>query len=389
MAVTAQAQSTQAPLPRDGLFQLSPEPLQTKISPLHISREDVSVVYERHPDVSQPGFDFGFFHRLATFSDPVPAREIDALLKRYANQILDPARLRATIAAMYARQGKSLDPRTQVTMPKLVDGLRALLVDREAFRIWEAFLSRGGTLDFGYGRFTPKPLRITATPEDTYTTDGNGKSVPGDVIDTQSVLLHEALHFAFDLADTRISELGGASDHEAIHVIEERIEIVQLMRSGRSPVDPSRSRAASLAHARQGILGALSGNDAEALLAIVEDPGFFGQAFESGADDFHQALARSTGGQGYAFSDGEVRDIERGFAFNAAIAQQGLRLAAVVSKGLRKKLEKSFGTSEFQERFGTFCRNLGQALDADFAAPIDMTARNLMDAQIATLRVKR
>jgi len=143
--------------------------------------------------------DLKIYNRFGTFAETIPANNIENLLSQYKDNI-------------------------QIN-DSLILLLKHLAQDSYVFIALSQFFKDGGKIKFGRGYYSPKPLEIEF---------GNHE----DLIQNESTLYHELLHYIFDKENSTLSEShdSGGADHHAISPLEERFNIIQAINQGTVPL---------------------------------------------------------------------------------------------------------------------------------------------------------
>jgi len=261
----------------------------------------------------------------------------------------DAAEVRGVIAAAGSRVPAALaGPLAQVAR------------DRFYLCALRSFLEKdGGRFEYpGHGRYDYKsPPTITIGDE--------------GVEKTRSTLFHELLHYVLDRMDAEVAEGvdSGGADHPLILALETRFQIVEMIRSGRPPVDDSVSRTFGefiKGHdTLPAVRDAIRDNDGPRLLAAVEDPAFVTTAVSGGVLAPAAALEMRKAAGEYVTPPAGFRDLAFIWAQNAVIVRRAMREAVSLSLKLGVPLKDVFGREEWHGRMDAFIRNFVAAVARD------------------------
>lgn len=168
--------------------------------------------------------------------------------------------------------------------------------DRSIFNLLKVFLDQ----DHG---------RIFAFASSEKTGHYNDKSLPptisfsmrSEMTQNIEVLVHELMHYMFKKSDSAISESKsrGGSDHSIIMKIEERLLILDQIRSGEPPLHADIAALYTYKwsdhtrQAREDIESALNENLADRLRLAIESPAFYDEGVRTGMDEVLNANRNS------------------------------------------------------------------------------------------------
>jgi len=190
-------------------------------------------------------------------------------------------------------------------------------------------------------------------------------------LDTRKTLVHELLHYVFDKMDSVISEardIGGA-DHPTIEALETRYLLIDLIRSGQSPlhetVGTMFGRFLASGDLFPQMQEAIARNDPERLSRIANQPTFVTTVVSSGLLATASGLALSDSSEQYRHTAEQFRDLAFLWAQNAMIVRRAMREAVNVSRQLGIPLNEVFATAEWKGAMGTFLNAFVTALKAD------------------------
>jgi hypothetical protein len=265
-----------------------------------------------------------------------------------------------TVAALVKSAGKQIDP-------KLADAVTAVADDKYVQRLLRSFLLRDGG-------------KLVGSDDDRGHYDGESPPTitvgfAGGPLDTRATLVHELLHYAFDKSDSMIAEgrsVGGA-DHPAIEAIEARFIIIDLIRSGKPPLDKKLEDKfgrflAGGADAFPKMQDAITKNDSAALAAAVDDPGFVTLVVKSGLLSESSGLKFTTKPSEkdvFRYRPEQFRDLAFIWTQNAAIVRRAMKTAIAVAAQRGKPLADAFATNEFKTAMATFLRAFVKELQRD------------------------
>ena len=89
--------------------------------------------------------------------------------------------------------------------------------------------------------------------------------------------------------------------------------------------------------------------------------------------------------RGPMINNDQIDDIAYLNAYNASILQQSIRLAAILSEKMGVSVEDVYRHEQYQEIFTTFIKELSDKQSADEKSPVNQSARQIMDSQLASL----
>ncbi|MBI2069054.1 MAG: hypothetical protein HYT79_00485 [Elusimicrobia bacterium] len=283
------------------------------------------------PDRATGGFsdDLKIETSYAAFLGRIPSAQIDDVFRRYRRKIDANERFR--------------------------NALRRLMEDRSFFLAAKDFLQNGGRFEaweFG-GRYDwpSKTLGIGL--------GCNEGSFCEPVLEPDTTLVHELLHYIFDKRDSVLYEAAdvGGADHQAIAPLEERFRIAMLISLGRSPLNENAinglygfTSSGRLGEQTQALIDR---GDPEALGRFVESDAFYTNYVHSGM--VSTLSSNAVGAEGdYIFTDAQVRDLAYLWAINATILRESFRLAAAMMRSSTTTWEATFANGDYGMRFGSF-----------------------------------
>lgn len=261
----------------------------------------------------------------ATGVDTVASKDVDALIKS---------------------AGKKIDP-------KLLPVIRHVATDKFVFNALDSFLNKdGGKIEAwnnnsGHydGDNSPPTLSIgIATGEE----------------DLRATFVHELLHYVFDKSDSVLAESksSGGADHPAIEAIEARYVIVDLIRSGKSPLD--KKIEDDFGRFLKGddyftkMQDAIAKDDRSGLKALVAQSDFVKKTVSTGLLGEASSLNFKTTTPEYHYTADQFRDLGFIWAQNAAIVRHAMKTAAAVADKTKTPLKDVFATAAWQKEMSTF-----------------------------------
>jgi hypothetical protein len=265
-----------------------------------------------------------------------------------------------TVAALVRSAGKQIDP-------KLASAVTAVAEDKYVQRLLRSFLLRDGG-------------KLVGTDDDSGHYDGESPPTitvgfAGGPLDTRSTLVHELLHYAFDKSDSMLAEARSSSgaDHPAIEAIEARFVIIDLIRSGKPPLDKKLDDRfgrflAGGVDAFPKMQDAITKNDSAALAAAVDDPAFVTLVVKSGLLSEASALkfiTKPSEKDLFRYRPEQFRDLAFIWTQNAAIVRRAMKTAIAVAAKTGKPLADAFATNEFKTAMATFLRAFVKELQRD------------------------
>lgn len=265
--------------------------------------------------------DVGF----ATGVDTTAAKDVDALVKSNADRI-----------------DKTLVPVLRhIAEDKFVLAALKSFLETEKGKI-EAW-SEGGHYD---GDKSPPTLSI-----------GTSKGEE----DTRRTFVHELLHYVFDKSDSVVGEAkdSGGADHPAVIALETRFLIIDLIRSGKSPLDPKIDSAFGMFLKGDDYFAlmndAIAKDDRAGLKALVAKPEFMKAVVSTGLlPEVSKTAVKYSGGDHYYYTPDQLRDLAFIWAQNAAIVRHAMKTAAAVADSTNTPLKDVFAKPEWQKQMNTF-----------------------------------
>ena len=260
----------------------------------------------------------------ATGVDTVAVKDVDALIKS---------------------AGSKIDS-------KLVAVIRHVATDKFVFSALDSFLnkdggkieawSKGGHYD---GDHKPPTLSIGLGTSD---------------LDVRSTFVHELLHYVFDKKDSVLaeSESSGGADHPAIEAIETRYAIIDLIRSGKAPLD--KKIESDFGQFLKGddyfpkMRDAIAKDDRSGLTALVAQPDFVKKTVSSGLLTEASSLNFKSSTPEYHYTADQFRDLAFIWAQNAAIVRHAMKTAAAVADKTKTPLKDVFATADWQKEMNAF-----------------------------------
>ena len=249
------------------------------------------------------------------------------------------------VNALVASAGSRIDAR-------LVPALTLVAQDRYILTALKSLLDR----DKG---------RLVASDDDRGHYDGASPptitvGIAGGPLDTRTTLVHELLHYVFDKSDSILAEAKdtGGADHPAIEALEARFLIIDLIRSGQSPlhskIESQFGRFLQSGDLFPEMQKAITENNGSRLLEIVDDPGFVTTVVSSGLLPTASGLALPPSPDRYRYTAEQFRDLAFLWAQNAVIVRRAMREAVAVAGKKGITLKDVFATSEWKSAMSAF-----------------------------------